>query len=609
MLTTRQAGFLPRSELDELRADQSYIDFIRSCLYANTVLFVGISADDLAVGGHLEQLENLHVDSGTHFWVTPRTDLETDKWAESVGIRVIRYEEGTEHSELGEMLEDLLSFVPPEDDPLGPPIVSRAAAPALERLPAPSELAKRDAETIRHALNNHVKGLLQLGDDANQVYEHFRREYDEAIYRAWYINAQKLPTTLFGYTIDSVVAKGAFGTVYKATDQGGRPLAIKVLLEEIRNNDELLKSFRRGVRSMSILSDRAVDGVVTYRDSSEIPAFVVMDWVEGPSLQEAVDARQLQDWYGIIRCSKQLTKIIQDAHELPERVLHRDLRPSNVMLQDFYSDPDGWRVVVLDFDLSWHRGATEKSVVHGSTLFGYLAPEQIVRIPGVSTRHSAVDSFGLGMVLFFVVSRRHPLPAEHRHRVWPETVRAACSARPCDEWRSVPDRMTRLIVNATQDSQAQRWDVAQIQSELRRVWEAVTHPLSVSAPDFLAEEIATRTQVLARHNWSEDEAAATAELPTGLVVRLRGDISGGRLVLGIEWRNTGVHQHRKVGKWLAPAAQNCQAMLRRDGWKVNFETDIQAVRIYAARNAAEASSDIASCAASIDRAIEPLRRI
>lgn len=150
---------------------------------------------------------------------------------------------------------------------------------------------------------------------------------------------------------------------------------------------------------MKILSERHVDGVAVYRDSSEIPAFVVMDWIEGPSLQEAVEARAFRDWNTILRTAKHLTRVIRNAHELPERVLHRDLRPSNVMLRDFYSDPDNWKVMVLDFDLSWHLGAEERSVVHGSTLYGYLAPEQIMRVPGVSTRHSAVDSFGLGMVM------------------------------------------------------------------------------------------------------------------------------------------------------------------------------------------------------------------
>ena len=325
-----------------------------------------------------------------------------------------------------------------------------------------------------------------------------------------------------GYKLDAPTARGAFGTVYRATDAAGERIAIKVLLEEIRNNHELLQSFRRGVRSMKILADHKLDGVVTYRDSSEIPAFVVMDWVEGPSLEEAVESKNLQEWAAILRTAYHLSDIIRRAHDLPERVLHRDLRPSNVMLKGFYTDSDDWKVVVLDFDLSWHLGADERSVIHGSTRYGYLAPEQIVRLPGVSTRHSGVDSFGLGMMMFFMASGRHPIPAEHRHTTWNEIVRKACSGHALTKWKSLPERFARLILNATRDQQSQRWDIAQIAVELQQLVLAANRPEQVISPEFIAEEVASRAGILEKYIWRPDESCAEHRLPTGLQVRLAG---------------------------------------------------------------------------------------
>ena len=598
-----------KSELDNLRASPGYAGFIQTCFLANTVLFLGLSADDVAVGGHLEALAAANVESGTHFWATARTDRATDEWAESIGVRVIRYDAlGDDHSALNEMFEDLLSFIPPEDAPEDLPVVSNTSRSTKRgSLPSPSDLAKQDTEDIRRTLNDYVKGLLDLGADADREYRTFRKEYDEAIYRAWYVNPRNGVDSLLGYKVEQSVAKGAFGTVYRATGAEGEPLAIKILLEEIRNNDELLQSFRRGVRSMRILTQHQLDGVVGYRDSSEIPAFVVMDWVDGPSLQEAVESRALEDWQTILRTAKHLTRILREAHELPERVLHRDLRPSNVMLKGFYTEPEDWKVVVLDFDLSWHRGATERSVVHGSTLFGYLAPEQMIRIPGVSTRNSAVDSFGLGMVLFFMVDSRHPIPAEHRHTDWSATVQSACGKHSWENWKSLPARFARLIMNATRDQQATRWDVMQIETELNRLWEVATRPESIVAPDLLAEEVASRVDVFRTYLWDEDLTGANTELPTGLRVRLRGDSVGRRLVLDIEWQNTGVHRRRKVGKWVGPASKNCAAMLRAEGWDVTEDVDLQALLVRASRDADSVRVAIHQCAAGIDRAIGHLR--
>lgn len=411
-----------------------------------------------------------------------------------------------------------------------------------------------------------------------------------------------------GYKLDAPAAKGAFGTVYRATDATGQPIAIKVLLEEIRNNRELLQSFRRGVRSMKILSDHKLDGVVIYRDSSEIPAFVVMDWVEGPSLEEAVEARQFHEWSTILRTAKHLANIIRRAHDLPERVLHRDLRPSNVMLKAFYSDPYDWKVVVLDFDLSWHLGADERSVIHGSTRFGYLAPEQIMRLPGVSTRHSGVDSFGLGMIMFFMASGRHPIPAEHRHSTWAEIVRGACNRHVPDQWNSLPERFARLILNATRDQQSQRWDLAQIQTELDQLWIAGTRPGDVVSPELLAEEVASRTGFLAKYDWRQDEPCASHRLPTGLQVSLAGDSVKRRLSLRVDWQDTGVQQHRKVGKWVGPAARRCQGVLKSGGWEIaSHQVDTHSLSVEATISVEIASRNLNQYAATIDRAMEPLR--
>lgn len=492
---------LTKTQMRNLLRNEGYKTFIRTCVSSNTVLFLGVSADDIAVGGHFEALSDLGIDVGPHFWVTDRRDSATDRWAERSGIRVIRYNaHGDDHHELDELFDDLIRYMPVDDN--APPVFIPDTIQTQTILPPPHQLAKEDSETIRAVLNERAQRI--LGNDSGQQYDEFDefcKQYDEPIYRAWYTTSEEGENSLLGYKLLQEIARGAFGRVYRSLTEDGEQVAIKVLREDVRREPGLMQCFRRGVRSMRILSDHDVDGMVPYRSASEIPAFVVMDWVEGPDLREAVSARRLNDWAGILRVGVDLAAIINSAHRLPERVLHRDLRPSNVMLEGF-DVLDEWGVVVLDFDLSWHKGATEMTVIqHAAAMVGYLAPEQLAPDSHISTRHASVDSFGLGMTLFFMIARHDPIPAQHRHEHWEHDVQAAARRTPSLSWRSVPARFARTIVHATKDAQFDRWDVTQIEKELRRLSEATLDPSSVESAELVSEELAIRSDYARRNTY------------------------------------------------------------------------------------------------------------
>ena len=365
---------ITNSDLREAKNSGAYANFIKTCLSAKTVVFIGISADDEAVGGFAEQLTTLGIDTGSHYWITNRRDSSTQDWAEDQDIRLVQYNAPNEnHSELFEILDDLIAYVSVDDPkeilPVSPIGVESEDLP----LPYKDELLRMDEEEIRKLLNSEASRILDPGSPGSiEEYNKFSQDYDQAIYRAWYTSTDPGSNQLLGNTLHEEAARGAFGKVYRSSDSNGKEVAVKILHEAIRQNPELFKAFRRGVRSMEILRNRQVEGMVPYRKASEIPACVVMDWIDGPSLNHAVASNKIRDWELILRISSDITNIIRRGHALPERVLHRDIRPSNVMLRGFYSDPNGWDVVVLDFDLSWHRGALDKSVAYGSTTFGYL---------------------------------------------------------------------------------------------------------------------------------------------------------------------------------------------------------------------------------------------
>ena len=556
-----------KDELDSLRFNHAYKEFIKSILLTSTVIFVGITVDDEAVGGHLEDLYRLINNAGTHYWITERKDLRTDTWAEKLGLRVIRYDtDNKDHSALNELFKDLSSYVPKEEEAL--PIEPIKANGIEVKADSPEELIKLDSEKIRLVLNKKAKIILEdTSSDKYKKYEEFFNKYDQAIHRAWYNTDIDGQNILLGYILNKMYTRGAFGRVYKATAPDGATVAVKILLEEERRTQNFLQSFRRGVRSMRILSTHNVKGIVEYKDAFEIPAFVVMEWIDGPNLDKAVKTKEINNWNIILKVTTQLTEIIENAHRVPERVLHRDLRPPNIMLQNYYMKGSPWNVVVLDFDLSWHLGASEQSILHSSSTAGYLAPEQIQKSK-FSTRHSAVDSYGLGMTFFFIISARDPLPAESLHKDWERNVLDYSRSIKTTKWFSIANRFARLIINATKQNQSERWDVTQIKSELFRLLSANQEPGKIESAELLTEEIFARTNNGKRYVWNADKLSAGIDMANGLRLCLTSDESNKRIIIKINWINKGGDNARNINKWLEKTSNKAYQLLKSSKWVI-----------------------------------------
>jgi serine/threonine protein kinase len=541
----------------------AYQEFVRSILATNTVVFVGVKVDDPAINTHFDRLTKKGISVAGHYWITDRSDSQTNDWAETRDLRVIRYNSYDNHVALGQMLDDLSKYIPQELNI--DPVIPSSAKQSMEPLPEPAELEHNEEEIIRVKLNEHAKEILQDGrPDRYREYESFRAKYDKCIHKCWYVGTNPPDNVLMGYRLTRELPKeGAFGRIFEALSPNGDRVALKLLREEVRRKPEMIQSFRRGVRAMKILSNHDVKGMVGYMDCSEIPAFAVMEFIDGPDLHEAVEHHYLDDWNELLRFACELVDIIRHAHMLPERVLHRDIRPANVMLKDYHVDTAESHVVVLDFDLSWHRSAQEVSITQGPATHGYLAPELTEQGNRASTRNAAVDSFGLGMTLYFMRTGRDPIYMQHRHKDWNESVKNRICQHTA-RWQSLPVRFADLILFCTRDVQASRYDVKQIQDELQRLAVAEKDPESVRSPDLLCYELAWRCDQ--RFIWDYDRQEAKVHLPTGIVVVLSCENTEHRIAGRLEWHNEGDTCYQNVSKYIKQHAESAVAVLRKGGW-------------------------------------------
>lgn len=512
----------------DLLMNQAYKQFIETVFLTKTLIFIGINIQDPAIASLLRERKN-HESSGVHYWITDKRDTETDAWAEARRIQIIRYDSSDNgHGDVKSILKLLHDEFQPEE-PIASPPVLRDLDPnrqRSQRVYTPHELASEEPEMIRLMLNDEVSEILASETEQSYTtYSEFVLRYERAIHNASYVSSTP-GDAVFGYIVEHRADRGGFAEVYKARKNSKR-YAIKMLHESVLKNPAMLASFRRGINAMRILKSVNCKGVVKVVEATEMPPTVVMEWVEGINLYQAVEKELLDEWEDLLFVLSSLSRTLLRTHSLPERVLHRDIRPANIMIEFIEKRPKS--ITLLDFDLSWYLGSFDQTLIHEQGATGYLAPEQIHRDRGVSTRSAAVDTFGLGMTMFYSLCGIHPVAENHLHEGWVDQIKKACDNLKAPRWAATKSRFARLVFNSTKDKQYDRPDMNEVNRELNRLHSAELSDFEVSKFVALAVEeilinIDTISDSSTDYEWNEDQAYALFYGTTNNEFRIKWDV-------------------------------------------------------------------------------------
>ena len=190
-------------------------------------------------------------------------------------------------------------------------------------------------------------------------------------------------------------------TVYRAHDRRlDRTVALKLMHAHLADSPDFVSRFRREARAAARLSN---PGVVAVFDQGSLDgvAYLVMEYVEGPTLRDLIAAGPLsvKEALGLVA---QLLRPLGAAHRAG--LVHRDIKPENVLLPS-----DGSVAKVADFGLA--RAVTEVTQTTTGNVLGtvaYLAPELITS--GDST--SRADVFSAGVVLYELLTGQQPFTAD-----------------------------------------------------------------------------------------------------------------------------------------------------------------------------------------------------
>ena len=203
------------------------------------------------------------------------------------------------------------------------------------------------------------------------------------------------------YEIVDRLARGGMATVYRAHDRRlDRTVALKLMHAHLADSPDFVSRFRREARAAARLSN---PGVVAVYDQGSLDgvAYLVMEYVEGPTLRDLIAAGPLsvKETLGLMA---QLLRPLGAAHRAG--LVHRDIKPENVLLPS-----DGSVAKVADFGLA--RAVTEVTQTTTGNVLGtvaYLAPELITS--GDST--SRADVFSAGVVLYELLTGEQPFTAD-----------------------------------------------------------------------------------------------------------------------------------------------------------------------------------------------------
>jgi len=273
------------------------------------------------------------------------------------------------------------------------------------------------------------------------------------------------------YEITEVVGHGGMGIVLKAHDTKlNRIVAVKVLSPELAANATARKRFLREAQAAAAVSHDHV--VTTYAvEEGDLP-YLVMEFIDGQSLQQKIDRQGQLELKEILRIGRQVAAGLSAAHE--QGLIHRDVKPSNILLQNGVE-----RVQITDFGLA--RAVDDASITRTGEVTGtpqYMSPEQAQGHP-VDARS---DLFSLGSVLYAMCTGRSPFRAETTmaslRRVCDDTPRPVREVCP-----DIPDWLVSIIDRLLAKDPDDRFQTAaEVAELLSRHLAHLQDPLSTPLP-------------------------------------------------------------------------------------------------------------------------------
>ena len=250
------------------------------------------------------------------------------------------------------------------------------------------------------------------------------------------------------YEIHEKIGEGGMSVVYRATDRDTlQVVAVKILKKEFCYDEEFIKRFKNEAMAAKKLSHPNIVAIYDMGSDEDIH-YIVMEHIEGLSLDELIKAKKKLPWKNALNISAQILSAVDHAHS--NNIIHRDIKPLNIMIT-----VEG-NVKLTDFGIARAVSSATKSASNDSAgSVHYLSPEQ-VRGGFVDERS---DVYSIGITMYEMVTGSVPFDGDSHVMIALKHIDGKITP-PSEVDPSVPHGISDLIVLATRKETNRRFQSA-----------------------------------------------------------------------------------------------------------------------------------------------------
>jgi serine/threonine-protein kinase len=298
------------------------------------------------------------------------------------------------------------------------------------------------------------------------------------------------------YSLGPQIGRGGMGAVYRAVDaRTERTVALKLLLDA---DQKALGRFRREARAAASLRHPHIVGVLDFDIDDPNGPYIVMELVDGVSLHALLEREGRLEPSRAVAMATQLFSALAHAHAAG--ILHRDVKPGNILVSTAPGAPDFLRLV--DFGLAKHTDPAQggPAITTMASMLGtpaFMPPEQMTG----DVLDARADIYSAGLVLYAMLSGVDPYPLTGTERML--AVIARKPGRPLlatAPW--VEPALAALVDQCIAPERSQRpGSAAEVIDRLSRL-STSSAPRLVPAPSMTSAQIASGVPTVGAPNAS-----------------------------------------------------------------------------------------------------------